>query len=532
MRQYGYYGIPFAFFTVMGRTESLWYLQYLAGICAKAAADAPLENWLDELAVYLSQCLHTDWVFLCLLDEDNGQRKTFFWEHGKRCHRAALSLQQELGDLVLNTGLAVVAGENQLFTVPEIERLRSPREEADIQAAAVPLLQAGHVHGALGVDKVFLSPAPWVEDMQALHQLAACLLNCAHLHSQVQALKAQNTRLLHLHTRHAWPLHLQGPSQSIYEIRQQVEQAASCQMPILLQGEQGTHKNVLSRVLHSWSIRGQGPFVRINCSLPASVLEGELFGYAHTSLPQADVGRKGAFEAADKGTLYLDQINCLPSRLQNRILRAVQEGAVERCGEYISRRVDIRVIASSSTTLAHLLDRGLFRSELFYRINRFSIFLPPLRDRLEDIETLLSSALYSRSREQGSAIRCTPSAVQLLKTYDWPGNIRELEALASRIILTHREDRIRRSQIRELLYPDPAWNFQERDGPREEPPPMPIQELEKKAILSALRRHGGSQKKAAQELSISPRQLGYRISKYNLQEIMDSMRKYARQNQK
>lgn len=516
----------------MGCTESLRYLQYLAGICAKAAADAPLEKWLDELALFLFDCLHTDWVFLCLLDEDNGQRKIFLWEHGKRCHRAACTLQKKLGDLVLNTGLPVVAGENQLVTVPEMESLRSPRNEADILAAAVPLLQAGQVYGALGVDKVFLPPTPWAEDMQALHQVAACLLNYSHQHSQVQVLKAQNARLQHFHSRHAWPLHLQGPSQSIYEIRQQVEQAAYGQMPILLQGEQGTHKNVLARFLHAWSPRGQGPFVRINCSLPASVLEGELFGYAHTSLPQADVGRKGAFEAADKGTLYLDQINSLPSRLQNRILRAVQEGAVVRCGEYISRRVDVRVIASSSTTLAYLLDRGLFRSELFYRINRFAIFLPPLRDRPEDIETLLCTALHSRPREHGSAIRCTPSAVHLLKAYDWPGNIPELETLASRIILTHRGDRVGRSQIRELLYPEPAWNLQTGDANREEPPPLPIHELEKKAILSALRRHGGSQKKAAQELSISPRQLGYRISKYSLQEVIGSMRERARLKQK
>ena len=296
-------------------------------------------------------------------------------------------------------------------------------------------------------------------------------------------------------------------------------------MPILLHGEQGTHKNVLARTLHAWSSRGQGPFVRINCTLPVSVLEGELFGYVHTALHRANVGQKGAFEAADQGTLYLDQINSLPSRLQSRILRIMQNQAVERHGDYCVRTVDVRLLASSSTTLAHLLDRGLFRSDLFYRINRFPIGVPSLRDRPEDIETLLSHALQLVPEAQGGAVKFTPQALHLLRTYDWPGNIRELEALAAKIVISHQGGKVSRRQLQDLLDPASEFSSQAQAWSAEETPPLSIQDLEKKAILSALRRHSGSQNRAARELGISPRQLGYRIRKYGLKDVTLSLRR-------
>lgn len=513
----------------MGCTESIRYFRAMTAMGAKVADEAPIEEWLDELAVYLSECLHTSWICLCLVSEDSGWRETYVWKHGVRSSHPTSFPQQELCLQALNTGLPVVAAGNDFVPAPGDELLQFSRDKEEIQAVAAPLIREGHVCGALGVDRIFFSPIPWSEDILALDQIAAYVLSCLHLRSRIQTLKARNDQLILDQKKRVWPLAFLGPSQVIDEVREQVEQAAPAEIPILLQGEPGTHKNVLARVLHERSMRNQEPFIRVNCTLPASVLEGELFGYTHTAFPQANVGSKGAFEAAERGTLYLDQINSLPSKLQNRILRAVQDQSVERLGDYTSRRINVRIIASSSSTLSHLVDRGLFRSELFYRMNRFPILLPPLRERREDIETMLTHALGSREEGNGTNFRFTPPALRLLQAYAWPGNVRELEALSARILLTQTESRISRRQILELLYPPPARVSPSCGWEREELPPMPIRDLEKKAILAALRRHGGSQNRAAQELGISPRQLGYRISKYGLKETMRSMRRYARQ---
>ncbi len=435
----------------MGRTESIRDLQTLAAMYGKAAAEASLEDWLDELVVYLFECLQASWMCLSLMNEDFGQRETVLWKNGIRCRPS--SPHQELCDQVLNTVQQVIAVKDDYVTAPDDDWLQSSRHKGDVQAVAVPLIREGHVYGALGVDRFFAPPTPWSEDLLVLEQVAQCILNCLQLHKRFQALKIRNAQLVQSQNIRTWPSSLLGTSQAIYEVRRQFEQAASVEMPILLQGEPGTYKNVLARILHSWSIRSQGPFVRVNCTLPASVLEVELFGYAHTALPQVNVGRKGAFEAADKGTLYLDQVNSLSSKLQNRILRAVQDMTVERLGGHSSRRVDTRIIASSSCALSHLVDRGLFRSELFHRMNRFPILLPPLRERPEDIETIITNALHAQDSQRGPAIRFTPSALHLLKAHDWPGNIRELEALSVRILMTQKEGRISRGQIRDLLCP-------------------------------------------------------------------------------
>ena len=510
----------------MGRTESIRHLQALAAISGKAASGASLEEWLEELAVYLVECMHASWMCLCLVDEDLGRRETLMWEDGVRLQRPS-SAQQELCDQALNTGQAVMAAGDDGLIAAQGGWLTSDRQTVDIQAVAVPLIQAGYVHGALGVDRIFTPPIPWSEDMLVLNQVARCVLNYVNLHKRLQNLKIRNTRLLQAHSLRTWPLGLLGTSQAIYEVRQQVEQVAPAELPVLLQGETGTYKNVLARLLHEWSTRSQGPFVRVNCTLPASILEGELFGYTHTALPQSDVGQKGAFEAAEKGTLYLDQVNALPSRLQNRILRAVQDKTVERLGDHDSRRVDVRIMASSSTTLAHLVDKGLFRSELYYRINRFPIFLPPLRDRPEDIDAIMQNALHDLAGERGSALRLTPQALHLLKTHDWPGNVRELDNLVQRLALLAEGRRIGATMVRQALggdwvreaVPSERWRGQPRpvrrgaQGQRQ----CSLQEMEKGQILDALRETNGVKRHAARLLGITERQINYRIRKYRLE---------------
>lgn len=228
-----------------------------------------------------------------------------------------------------------------------------------------------------------------------------------------------------------------GSSQCFKLVRQQVETVAPTPYAVLLEGETGTGKEVMAQAIHNCSPRRSGPFVKLNCAaIPAGLLESELFGHDRGAFTGAVSTRFGRFQLADKGTLFLDEIGELPLDLQPKLLRVLQDQMVEKLGSTRTIRIDVRIVAATNQNLARMVEERKFRPDLYYRLNVFPITLPPLRDRVEDIPALVEYFVERFSREMGRRIGTIPPEVMgVLKLYDWPGNIRELENVIKRAVI-------------------------------------------------------------------------------------------------
>jgi len=232
-------------------------------------------------------------------------------------------------------------------------------------------------------------------------------------------------------------LNLIGSSRNFRSVLEDIERVAPGDFTVLVQGETGTGKEVIARAIHEASPRCQNRFVALNCAaIPAALLESELFGYERGAFTGAVTQNIGRFQSAERGTLFLDEIGELPLDLQPKLLRVLQEKQFERLGGGRTVQVDARVIAATNQDLWRMVQERKFRADLYYRLNVFPITLPPLRDRVEDIPTLVEYFVQRFSQEMGKKIETIPSEVmEVLKLHDWPGNIRELENFIKRAVI-------------------------------------------------------------------------------------------------
>ncbi|MCQ4346675.1 sigma-54 dependent transcriptional regulator [Pseudomonas stutzeri] len=231
---------------------------------------------------------------------------------------------------------------------------------------------------------------------------------------------------------------LVGTSRAIQQVRQQMQQVAGTEVCVLLLGEPGSGKEVVARNLHYHSSRREFPFVPVSCTaIDAELLESELFGCEAGALPGAISARQGRLELASGGTLYIDEIADLPAELQVRLLRVLQEGNFKRMGSDEARPIDVRVIAATRHDLEERVADGRFRDDLYYRLNQFSIELPPLRERVEDIPLLINELIARMEHEKRGSIRFSSAALMSLCRHDWRGNVRELANLVERLAIMH-----------------------------------------------------------------------------------------------
>ncbi|HET9983753.1 MAG TPA: sigma-54 dependent transcriptional regulator [Longimicrobiales bacterium] len=297
-----------------------------------------------------------------------------------------------------------------------------------------------------------------------------------------------------------------------------VERVAAASTTVLVTGETGVGKELVARAIHGRSPRAGGLFVALNCAaIPGELLEAELFGVTKGAFTGAVRDRAGKFELADGGTLFLDEIGDMPPALQPKLLRALQEGAIERLGSNAVRRVDVRIVAATHRDLPLLVEEGRFRADLFYRLNVFPIHVPPLRERPEDIAPLAAHTAERVARSLGRRTRIAPEAVRQLEAYPWPGNVRELENVVERAVLLARDDVVRRFDL-------PARSVQlapaasPTGGPPAPPPRLrdAVDRAEREAILQALRYTGDNKTRAAEILGISVRTLWYKLERLAL----------------
>ncbi|EKO3653791.1 sigma-54-dependent Fis family transcriptional regulator [Vibrio metschnikovii] len=231
---------------------------------------------------------------------------------------------------------------------------------------------------------------------------------------------------------------LVGQSLGIQDVRHLIEQVANTEANVLILGESGTGKEVVARNIHYHSSRRKGPFVPINCgAIPAELLESELFGHEKGSFTGAITSRKGRFELAEGGTLFLDEIGDMPTNMQVKLLRVLQERCFERVGGNTTIKADVRIIAATHRDLDSMITEQRFREDLYYRLNVFPIEMPALKDRKEDIPLLLQELMTRMEAEGGAPICFTPRAINSLMEHDWPGNVRELANLVERMVILY-----------------------------------------------------------------------------------------------
>ncbi|HYM89558.1 MAG TPA: sigma-54 dependent transcriptional regulator [Nitrospiraceae bacterium] len=280
-------------------------------------------------------------------------------------------------------------------------------------------------------------------------------------------------------------------SPAMQRILQQVVQVADSDATILLFGETGTGKEVLARVIHSNSRRSKGPFVALNCAaIPETLFESELFGHVRGAFTSAHGAKRGLFQSANGGTLFLDEIGEIPLSMQVKLLRAVQEREVREVGSEISTKIDVRIIAATNKDLGEAVKNRSFRNDLYYRISVVPLFIPPLRDRRDDIPLLAQHFLTSSAKRANKDLRgFTPAALNRLVTHPWPGNVRELENVIEKAAVMTRQD---------MITPDLLPSM----GTSPDAPLKPLteakEEFEKTYLKNVLQLTGGNISRAAQ----------------------------------
>jgi transcriptional regulator with PAS, ATPase and Fis domain len=295
-----------------------------------------------------------------------------------------------------------------------------------------------------------------------------------------------------------------------------VEKAQRSRATVLLQGETGTGKEVIARVIHDGGPRSAGPFVGVNCAaFPETLLESELFGYERGAFTGATRSRKGLFEAANAGTLFLDEIGETALGFQVKLLRVLQEGVVRPLGTTSESRVDVRIIAATNRDLSQAVETGEFRRDLFYRLHVFPVHLPPLRGRAEDVVPLVE-AFLAASEQADAPHQVAPDAARLLETYAWPGNVRELENEVARVLACARGE----PEVTARMLSAPIQGLSQalpRDGAGSEGLRETMARLEAWVLRGALERHSGRRVATARSLGITRECLYKKLKRYGMQ---------------
>ncbi len=318
-----------------------------------------------------------------------------------------------------------------------------------------------------------------------------------------------------------------GRSASMQSLFQMIETVALVQATVLVTGESGTGKELVARAIHDLGPRAEKPFVSINCgAFTETLLESELFGYVKGSFTGANANRKGLFEAANSGTIFLDEIGEMSPAMQVKLLRVLQERKLRPVGATEETTVDTRVIAATNRDLASMVKEGSFREDLFYRISVIPIELPALRQRLEDVSDLANHFVTKFCAQAGRSLGISDVAMRLLENYSWPGNVRELEHTIERAVALETSDAIQPERLPEKItnynphrvaaafdFPDQGLNLTAY-----------LDQLEKTYLLEALQRSGGNQTNAATLLRLSVRSLRHLLDKHRIRALTAQMR--------
>jgi two-component system response regulator PilR (NtrC family) len=414
----------------------------------------------------------------------------------------------------------VIISDVKMPDMDGIEMLRSVRETLPdigvILMTAFASVETAREAFKLGADDFIQKPF----DVEELKLIVKKTL-------EKQALIVENRAFKRAQRERGSIKNIVGASAKMNAIFQMIETVAEVQSTVLVTGESGTGKELVARAIHDLSPRAEKPFISINCgAFTETLLESELFGYIKGSFTGANSNRKGLFEAADGGTIFLDEIGEMSTAMQVKLLRVLQEKKVRPVGAHDEMPIDARVIAATNRDLKQMSEQGLFREDLFYRISVIPMHLPPLRERTEDIGALIDHFVNKFCDQAGKSLSISPKAIQILENYAWHGNVRELEHTIERAVALERSNEIQPEQL-----PDHITNYNpQRINAEFDLPESGINlgnhldNLEKTYVMAALRNTGGNQTRAAELLQMPVRSLRHLLDKHSIRSLSAQMR--------
>jgi Nif-specific regulatory protein len=422
------------------------------------------------------------------------------------------------------TGRVMETGESAV--VPQIEkeplflnrtRSRDPLEKRDISFICVPIRNGAFIYGTLSVDRLFSEDIAFEEDVRLLTIIASMIAQGLKIQEMVRdekkELLTENVSLKEKLKERYSLYNIVGTSNKMAEVFRMIERVSETDVTVLIRGESGTGKELVANAIHFNSRRASKPFVTLNCAaLPEALIESELFGHEKGAFTGAIEQRIGKFESAHGGTLFLDEIGTLNPTAQAKLLRVLQERAFERIGGHRTIRVDVRIIAATNKDLEKSIGEGTFREDLYYRLNVFPVFMPPLRERKTDILLLADHFVEKYSRKHGKDVRriSTP-AIDMLVQYHWPGNVRELENCMERAVLLSNDRVIHSTHLPPTLQTGeesgtiPAVSFERT-----------MKAFEKELIIDALKNSSGNMAEAARLLKTTERIISYSVRRLGI----------------
>lgn len=422
------------------------------------------------------------------------------------------------------TGRVVEMGEP--IVIPKISedphflnrtRSRGDIKKKNISFICVPIKMGKKTLGALSVDRLFTDEVSFEEDIRLLTIISTLI---AQTVKNLQTIEEEKEHLLYENIQLKSELqekyrisNIIGTSKAMLHVYEMINRVAKSDATILLRGESGTGKELIANAIHYNSLRAKGPFIKVNCAaLPETLMESELFGHERGAFTGAYALKKGRFELAKGGTIFLDEIGDLSLNVQVKLLRVIEEQEFQRVGGTKTIKTDVRIIAATNQSLEKALGEKTFREDLYYRLNVFPIYVPPLRERRSDILLLADHFLEKYNREHRKNIkRISTPAIDMLMQYHWPGNVRELKNCIERAVLICVEEVIKNYHL------PPTLQTAESSGTQSGLPlTVATENFEKELIIEALKATNGNRSKAAKYLDTSIRIINYKIEKYGI----------------
>jgi len=500
--------------------------QLLADVARAFAESLDLEKTLESILRTLEKHMMLSHGVITLLDA--GTEKLHIKSARGISEASQREVRYRVGEGV--TGLVVQTGKE--IVVPDVSqdpRFLSKTRKRELEPGeklafvCVPIKLEGETIGALSVDRKVQIEDDFDMHVHVLNILSTMIAQAVKLSRLVernrQALVSENMRLQkELKTK--YNLHnFIGASDNIIEVYHLVEHVADSSATVLIRGESGTGKDLVANAIHYNSARAKKPFVKVNCTaLSENLLESELFGHERGAFTGATERKKGRFEVADGGTLFLDEIGDISPALQVKLLRALQFKEFERVGGHETIKSNVRIVAATNKNLEEEIATGNFREDLYYRINVFPIDVPPLRSRGDDIMLLADFFISKFAEENGKVItQLSLEAAEMLKNNPWTGNVRELENCMERaVLLCHGETILPMHLPTSLQGAEATSVLANPSFDTGATLSVCVENLEKELITKALRKTNGSLRKAAKELGITERVLGYKLKKYEI----------------
>lgn len=388
-------------------------------------------------------------------------------------------------------------------------------DRKNLSFICVPIRVEEIVVGTLSIYRIFSETYKCEDDFRLLAIVGSLLAQTVRARQEeieeIESLRKENLQLKGELKMKYKPSNMVGGSSAMRQVYELIERVAETQATVIIRGESGVGKELIADAIHYSSDRAHNKYIKVNCSaLPETLIESELFGHEKGAFTGADAQRKGRFELADGGTLFLDEIGDVPLTMQVKLLRAIQQKEFSRVGGVDTIKVDVRIIAATNRDLEKMIQEQSFREDLYYRLNVFPVYLPPLRERTQDIPALVDHFIGKTNKDVGTSIkRITSSAIDMLMIYYWPGNIRELENCIERAAILSTD-----GVIHSYNLPPTLQTAKSSDSVNKGSLQFIVEKVEKQIIIDVLTDAAGHIAKASKKLGITERMLGIRLKKY------------------